>query len=241
MATHPAPHPPLLLRLAYAVYAWPVFLLLATATLPLLLVLPGLTRRRRLIRRAAATALRCIGMRVSVSGLRHLPHPCVVVANHESYLDGVVLAAALPPQFGFVIKREMRSVPGAGWLLERIGAHFIHRGRESRGRHDTRQVLRRAERGEALVFFPEGTFHRTPGLLPFRDGAFVAAQRADLPLVPLIIRGTRRCLPPDTAYPWPGHIRLTVLEPLRVRHPGAAGRVELRDRARALFIEQLES
>ena len=96
MPTPSAPLPPLLLRLVYACYAWPVFLLLAIASLPVLLLLPGLPRRRRLIRGVAATALRCIGMRISATGIDTLPHPCVVVANHESYLDGVVLAATHP-------------------------------------------------------------------------------------------------------------------------------------------------
>lgn len=237
----PPPPPPLLLRLAYACYAWPAFLLLAAASLPILLVVPGLPRRRRLIRAVAATALRCIGMRVSAAGIDTLPHPCVVVANHESYLDGVVLAATLPADFGFVIKREMRAVPAAGWLLERIGAHFVHRGGAGRSARDARRVLRQAEQGEALVFFPEGTFHERPGLLPFRNGAFVAAQRAGLPLVPLIIRGTRRCLRPGTLTPWPGVIGVTVLRPLHVTLAGADGVAALRDKARALFIEHLES
>lgn len=239
MPTFSAPLPPLILRLAYACYAWPVFLLLAAASLPALLAVPGLARRRRLIRGVAATALWCIGMRVRAAGIDGLPHPCVVVANHESYLDGVVLAATLPADFGFVIKREMRAVPAAGWLLARIGAHFVDRNGARHGARDARRVLRQAEKGEALVFFPEGTFHRRPGLLPFRNGAFAAAQRGALPLVPLVIRGTRRCLPPGTLTPWPGGIDVTVLPALRATLSGALGVAELRDRARALFVEQL--
>jgi 1-acyl-sn-glycerol-3-phosphate acyltransferase len=241
MLPPPAPPPPLPFRLVYACFAWPVFLLLAAASLPVLLTLPGLPRRRRLIRGVAATALRCIGMRVRATGIDTLPHPCVVIANHESYLDGVVLAATLPADFGFVIKREMRAVPAAGWLLERIGAHFVARGSAGSGAGDARRVLRQAEQGEALVFFPEGTFHHQPGLLPFRNGAFAAAQRAGLPLVPLIIRGTRRCLAPGTLAPWPGGIDVTVLAPLHATLPGADGVAALRDSARALFIENLES
>jgi 1-acyl-sn-glycerol-3-phosphate acyltransferase len=180
-------------------------------------------------------------MRIRAVGIGTLPHPCVVVANHESYLDGVVLVATLPADFGFVIKREMRAVPAAGWLLERIGAHFVDRKGASHGARDARRVLRHAERGEALVFFPEGTFHHRPGLLPFRNGAFAAARRAGLPLVPLIIRGTRRCLAPGTLTPWPGCIGVTVLPPLHARLSDADGVAELRDRARAVFIEHLET
>jgi 1-acyl-sn-glycerol-3-phosphate acyltransferase len=239
MSALPAP-PPLPLRLMYACYAWPAFLLQAMVALLLLVVLPRLAQRRRLIRWVARNALRSIGMRIDVHGLGALPHPCVVVANHESYLDGVVLAATLPPHFGFVIKREMRSMPGAGWLLERIGAQFVARNNSTGSARDALRVLRSAANGEALAFFPEGTFRPQPGLLPFHNGAFAAAVRASLPVVPLVLRGTRRRLAPGTLLPWPGKISLTALHPIAATHRksdiGA-----LRDATRALFVEQLEA
>jgi 1-acyl-sn-glycerol-3-phosphate acyltransferase len=238
MSAPPAP-PPLPLRLLYAGYAWPAFLLQAMVALLLLLLLPRLTQRRRLVRWVARNALRSIGMRIDIHGLAALPHPCVVVANHESYLDGVVLAATLPPHFGFVIKREMRSMPAAGWLLERIGAQFVARNNSRGSARDALRVLRSAANGEALAFFPEGTFKPQPGLLPFHNGAFTAAVRAGLPVVPLVLRGTRRRLPPGTLLPWPGKISLTALNPIAATHRESDVGA-LRDATRALFIEQLK-
>ena len=101
---------------------------------------------------------------------------CVVVANHSSYLDGIVLYAALPPVFGFVIKREMSKVPLANLLLRRIGAHYVDRGRGQKSARDTRKLLKQAAAGGALAFFPEGTFDHEPGLLRFRSGAFVVGR-----------------------------------------------------------------
>ena len=92
------------------------------------------------------------------------PGQCVVVANHASYLDGVVMAAALPPRFGFVIKREMNDVPVAGLLLRRIGSEFVDRFNRHKGGTDARRVLRTAASGHSLVFFPEGTFTPEVGL-----------------------------------------------------------------------------
>jgi 1-acyl-sn-glycerol-3-phosphate acyltransferase len=208
-----APSNPALLplRLAYGLYAWSAFLLIGASTLPLLLLLPRLHQRRTLVRRVARCALFLLGMRVSTRSLDSLPNPCVVVANHESYLDGVVLAAILPPHFGFVIKREMRGVPAAGWLLERIGALFVARNNVKGSARDALRVLRSAASGQALAFFPEGTFRHQPGLLPFHNGAFTAAERGGLPVVPLIIRGTRRRLAPGTLLPHPGRISVEAL------------------------------
>ena len=95
----------------------------------------------------------------------------MVVANHCSYLDGVVLAASLPTAFSFVIKREMASVPLAGLLLRRIGAEFVERRDQGRVLRDTRRLLRQALSGHALVFFPEGTFSHVVEHVRFCVGA----------------------------------------------------------------------
>ncbi len=130
--------------------------------------------------------------------LEHLPAtPCVVVANHASYLDGVVLFAALPPSFGFVIKREMSNVPLANLLLRRIGSHFVDRGSGHKGARDTRKLLKRAHAGGALAFFPEGTFQlRARPRARFAAAPSSIAAKAQLPIVPVAIRGTRARCPP---------------------------------------------
>jgi 1-acyl-sn-glycerol-3-phosphate acyltransferase len=228
------------LRLLYALYAWPLFLLLALGALVPLSLMASLPARRRLIRSVAGLALRLGGLRLTVQDAERLPAACVVVANHASYLDGVVLAAVLPPHFGFVIKREMRAVPAAGWLLERIGAYFVARNNGAGSARDVLRVMRGASSGEALAFFPEGTFRHEPGLLRFHTGAFAAAERAGVPVVPVVIHGTRRCLAPRSILPWPGRIQVEVLAPIPVpagHHDGAAA---MRDAARAAFLARLD-
>src|SRR5690606_27411584 len=111
--------------------------------------------------------------------------------NHASYLDGVALFAALPPSFGFVIKREMDRVPLAGLLLRRIGSHFVDRGGAAQGKRDARALLREARSGGGIAMFPEGTFQQEPGLARFKPGAFVLAANGARSLVPVAIRGTR--------------------------------------------------
>lgn len=205
-------------RVAYGLYAWLQFLLVGLLALLGLLAVGPLARRRGLIRRAARLSLALAGMRVHAQGLASLPTSCVIVANHCSYLDGVVLAALLPERFGFVIKREMSAVPLAGLLLRRIGVEFVERRARHQGMRDTRRLLRQAQRGASLVFFPEGTFSHEVGLLQFHIGAFAAAARANLPVVPVAIQGTRRCLPPGRAWPSPGRIEVRVLPQIPARN-----------------------
>jgi 1-acyl-sn-glycerol-3-phosphate acyltransferase len=79
---------------------------------------------------------------------------------------------------------------------------------------DARRVMRTAESGQSLVFFPEGTFNEEPGLLKFHYGAFATAQRAGCPVVPAIIHGSRVALAPGAILPHPARLRIEILEPV---------------------------
>jgi 1-acyl-sn-glycerol-3-phosphate acyltransferase len=229
------------LRLAYALWASLIFVALGVAALALLALLPGVARRRAAARAVARALLWLAGMPLTLRFPERIPDSqCVVVSNHASYLDGVVFTAALPPRFAFVIKREMAAVPLAGALLRRLGSEFVERNDRNRGAVDARRVLRNAASGNSLVFFPEGTFTPTPGLLKFHTGAFASAARAGCPVVPAVVRGTRRALPPGGALPAPGHITVEILPSVTAEAPDSeAATVELRDRARAAILAAL--
>ena len=227
-------------RVVYGIYTYSLFLILGLMAL-VGMALPGLHRRRGVARALSRVLLLSTGMPLVVKHLERIPAgQCVVVANHASYLDGVVMTAALPPRFGFVIKREMERVPLAGALLRRLGSEFVERFNRSRGGVDARRVLRTAVSGSSLVFFPEGTFEARPGLGKFHAGAFTIAARAGCPVVPAVVRGTRRALPPLKLWPHPGRIEIEFLEPIfaQADTPDAVA-VELRDRARLAILEEL--
>jgi 1-acyl-sn-glycerol-3-phosphate acyltransferase len=228
-------------RGAYALYAAAAFLVLGLTALIAVLALPGMHRRRAAARALARSFLWVAGMPLTVRGTERLAGgQCIVVANHASYLDGLVFTAALPARFGFVIKREMSAVPLAGLFLRRIGSEFVERFDRHRGAADARRVLRNAANGHSLVFFPEGTFTRMPGLLKFHTGAFVTAARAGCPVVPAVVRGTRAALPPTGALPQPGRIEVEIL-PAILPGPEAAeaSAAALRDGARQAILAAL--
>ena len=229
------------LRFAYCAWALLSFAVLGVVALLLLWVLPRLLTRRSAARATARAFLKLAGMPLTVQFAERLPaSQCVVVCNHASYLDGIVLTAALPARFAFVIKREMAAVPFAGAVLRRLGSEFVERFDAARGATDARRVLRSALQGRSLVFFPEGTFTHSPGLLKFHTGAFATAARVGCPLVPAVVRGTRRALAPGGGLPRAGAIELEILWPLE---PGEISIEEavplLRDRARAAMLAAL--
>src|SRR5690242_10752896 len=112
-------------RLIYGCYAWTAFGCVAILTTIVLLLLPSLKWRRGFAKAASRFALTIIGVHCRLHNERLLPAgPCVIVANHSSYVDGVLLKAALPSRFSFVIKKEMVKMPIAGLLLKRIDSQF---------------------------------------------------------------------------------------------------------------------
>jgi 1-acyl-sn-glycerol-3-phosphate acyltransferase len=228
-------------RVAYGVYAWLLFALLALAAVCTAL-LPGVQRRRAAARATSRALFKLAGLNLSVRFAERIPQgQCVIVANHASYLDGVVFTAVLPPRFGFIIKREMARVPLAGLLLRRLGSLFVERSNRQRGANDARRVLRTAINGNSLVFFPEGTFSPAPGLLKFHAGAFTTAARVGCPIVPAVVRGTREVLPLYAFLPRRSRIEVEFLAPLvaTAESPDGAAN-ELRERARSAILARLQ-
>ena len=183
-------------RLVYTGYCLVLFVGLGVTVLVINLFLPNLRSRRLMAGMFSRAFLRAAGIPFAVDGLHRLPQaPCVVVANHASYIDGLVAAAALPPDFAFVIKKEMGRVPLAGLLLRRLGSQFVERFDRHQGAVDARRMLRLAAAGQSLVFFPEGTFDENARVGKFHGGAFATAARSDMPVVAMAIHGTRAVLP----------------------------------------------
>jgi 1-acyl-sn-glycerol-3-phosphate acyltransferase len=158
------------------------------------------------------------------------------VANHASYLDGLILQAFLPPRFSYVIKGELQNVPVVHYLLRRIGAKFVERFVASGSARDARTLLRAASAGESLAFFPEGTFVREPGLGRFRPGAFAAAIKGELPVVPVAIKGSRTVLPSGTLLPRKGCLEVVILNAIGPAELAFANNAALAEAARQQLL-----
>lgn len=225
-------------ELVAAGIAWAAFFALAPGLFLGTLLLPGLDRRWALNRSAARLFLRWVARPLVVRGIERLESagPCVIVANHASYLDAIVLAAALPGPIRFVAKEELRRSAPVRVYLERLGVAFIERFDVERGVEELAGLAAALRGGRCLAFFPEGTFDRMPGLLPFRMGAFLAAAEAGVPVVPVAIRGTRAVLRSETWLPRRGLVEVIVGAPIRAEGSGWSDAVRLRDAAREQIL-----
>lgn len=210
-------------RACYGTYAWLALAAIALPTCVVLAVTPGVQRRRAIARSASQLFFAAIGSPVRVEGHAiEQDYPCVVVANHSSYLDGIILTAALPAGFTYLIKHQMTRVPIVSFILRRLGSAFVDRENPKDRHRIARTLVGQARKGEALGFFPEGMFDASPGLKPFQLGAFSAAARAKLPVVPVVIYGARDKLPAGRLFAAPGPLRVRICDPVHAIHDASA-------------------
>ena len=162
---------------------------------------------------------------LAVAGISvHALHPeraergksVVVVANHESFCDILVLLATLPIQVRFLAKRSVFRVPVLGWSIAAAGFVPVDRGDRARGAATVEAALRRLRGGRSLVIFPEETRTRDGSLLPFKRGAAHLALKSGLPLLPVGVAGTFRILPRGTWEIRPAPVVVAVGDPIDV-------------------------
>ncbi len=225
----------------FGVYAWTVFGGCILLGLLVALLIPGHERRYRYLAAIARAIFVLSRVRIDVRGLDNVPDGhSIVVANHASYVDGFLLKAYLPARFSFVIKGEMRDIWFVHFLLRRAGSRFVERFQAGGSTRDARKIVMAARDGESLAFFPEGTFIKEPGVGRFRAGAFVAAIKGDMPVVPIAISGTRAMMPSEQNLPRPVPLRIDILPPIMPDDPAFEDHKLLAKTARQRILDVLD-
>lgn len=165
--------------------------------------------------------------------------PWIVVANHESFVD-ILLIAHLPMEMKWVSKQTFFKIPLVGWLMRMARDIQLVRGASGAGARVYADAAERLENRVSVMLFPEGTRSADGELGEFRDGAFNMALSSGTPILPIAVHGTRAAL---TKHDWrfgATTATLRVLDPIEVPHRPDAGRDEideLRDRVRAVIAD----
>ena len=176
--------------------------------------------------------------RVRVEGRERIPRGAsVLVVNHQSMAD-VAACMGLHRPFKFVSKASLFSLPVVGWAMKMLLYVRLERGRP----HSTRAMLDQCRhwlgRGIAVLMFPEGTYAPGAALLHFKPGAFVLARDERVPMVPVLISGTRDLVVGDGPWMAPRvNIRIRVLDPLDF--PAGADAVQVAAAMRERFAREL--
>lgn len=159
---------------------------------------------------------KAVGLSASLMGMEKVIRgkSYIIVSNHQSHADILALARVLPLRCLWTVKKELLKVPFFGWGLRAIGAISLDRANFLQSVEALKKAAAALNRGWSLLVYPEGTRSPDGNLLPFKKGAFVIAVATGLPILPVTVNGSSKILPKGL-YVWrPGHVTVTVGEPI---------------------------
>jgi len=235
--------------LAYRVYKWLViipFLAASTALIGLIVICLSYLGAPDFASRIFGTLWARLNVGVSlvnlqVAGREHLDprQSYVIVANHQSLFDILLLYGFLGLDIKWVMKKELRQVPILGFACAAMGHILIDRSNTSAALASINQASKRIKDGISVVFFPEGTRSRNATLLPFKKGAFRLAVELQLPILPVTIIGSGEILPTDSLHLRPGQAALIFGVPIPTQGYSSDDLTSLIDISRNTILTQL--
>ncbi len=156
----------------------------------------------------------------------------VVVSNHQSVYDIFLIYGWLGIDIKWIMKKELRKIPGVGFGSEKVGHIFIDRSNSKKALESINEAKRKLVNGTSVVIFPEGTRSETGELGQFKRGAFKIAFDLNLPILPITVVNTKNILPTNTINIMPGRVKMVIHEPIDMK-----GHVEKDD---VVLIEEVK-
>jgi 1-acyl-sn-glycerol-3-phosphate acyltransferase len=228
------------------VYLTLLYLIIRHAGLVMLATLVGIRPKpdgylESLPRRFSRTVLRAAGVTLVVRNEHHIGRgeSRLYVSNHVSWFDVFALASVIP-RYRFVAKKELRRIPLFGPAAERVAAIYIDRRNRAAAFDAYRHAAEQVKQGVSVVVYPEGTRGHEYALRPFKKGPFVLAIAAQVPVVPVIVYGTRDVQPKGAVRIRGGTVELTFLEPIPTAGLSYDAREELMMTVWRRMAEELE-
>ena len=167
----------------------------------------------------ARIVLRVCMVRVEVSGLENLDpgRSYVFCCNHFSLIDTPVLFANMPREFRVLARHNLWRIPFLGWHLNRAGHIPVRRESPRAAARNLGEAAEKLREGDSILMFPEGGRTRQPAMRKFKPGAAYIAIKAQVPIVPMGLVGTRKILPPASSHLHPGIAEVRVGKPIPTR------------------------
>jgi 1-acyl-sn-glycerol-3-phosphate acyltransferase len=166
-------------------------------------------------------------------------NPYVVVSNHESFVD-ILLISHLPWEMKWLSKVELFNIPVLGWLLRLARDIPVKRGKASSAVEALQRCREKLEHRMSVMIFPEGTRSETDEMLPFKDGAFRLAIEMQVPILPLVVTGSRTALKKRSWRFGKSEAEVRVLEPVSVEGLKKSDVPALRDKVFAIIAAERE-
>jgi len=132
---------------------------------------------------------------LKVFGLRHIPDDggFLLVSNHQSYIDPVLLGVRLSRPLSYMAKSGLFGFAPFEWLIRQLGAFPVKQN--TADIRALKEAIERVQEGHALTIFPEGTRSPDGSLQPIEPGIALIIRRAKIPVIPAVITGSQKAWP----------------------------------------------
>ncbi len=182
-------------------------------------------------------------VKVTVSGAEKLDpnRSYIYMPNHQSNADIPLLLGRLPVQFRWLAKAELFKIPVFGRAMRGVGYISIDRSNRKLAFESLERAARTIRNGTSLLIFPEGTRSRDGHILPLKKGGFVLSVDSGVPIVPIIIRGTRDIIPKGNFMVRPAPVTMQILDPVETAGYTRKTKDALLEHIRSILIHNFET
>ena len=191
------------------------------------------------VRKWARRLLKAAGVKVEITGLENIPQGAVVyVGNHQGNFDIPLMLGYLPKPCGVLAKKELEKVPFIRSWMKLLHCVFVDRSNPRKAVESLGKATALLEEGYSMLIFPEGTRSRGEQGGPFKTGAFRAASKAKVPIVPLCISGSYKVMEAHGFWIHPATVRIKFLPPVHTAQLDREALKDLDTHIRQLIVEE---
>jgi 1-acyl-sn-glycerol-3-phosphate acyltransferase len=182
-------------------------------------------------------------IKVSVKGLSNIDpsSPYIYMPNHQSNFDIPVLLGHLTVQFRWLAKKELFKIPIFGHAMRNVGYISIDRSDRQSAFESLKKAAEKIKSGVSVLIFPEGTRSRDDKIRPFKKGGFVMAIDSGVPIVPVVITGTRAIMPKGRFRVYPGHVSMVIHKPIETSIYTRETKDGLMEKVRRVICDNFEN
>lgn len=190
----------------------------------------------------ARTLLLLAGARVTVRGAENLEpgRTYIFAANHQSYFDIPVAFGYLPANFRIMAKSSLFHIPFLGWHLRRSGHMPIERANPRRAARSVLEAATHVRAGTSVFVFPEGGRSPDGSMKEFKAGTFLLAIKAQVPVIPVTLNGTRAVLKMNSFHVHPGRVEMILHAPISTEGMHSHSADELCARVREIIAADFD-
>ncbi|MEG1778845.1 MAG: lysophospholipid acyltransferase family protein [Oscillospiraceae bacterium] len=187
----------------------------------------------------ANSLLKLAGADVTITGKENIPdEPVIFVSNHQGNFDVPLLLAHLDTAHSLLAKVELKKVPFINRWMEHLKCIFVDRQNPRQSVAAMNEAADLLKSGQSVIIFPEGTRSRGETIGEFKSGSFKIAEKAKVPIVPIVMDGSYKLMENNKNFIRPAKVKIKILPPIKISELSKQEIRQLPEQIRELIVEE---